>query len=101
MTEEQANAVYAVLVEYAGASEVQRDEFVFMHINGRCDEYRLRGRLGFGGKFWRRDWRVSCYREDETPERSETIRATNEALARLRAGSTSGRVLDDGIDVGA
>lgn len=84
MTEEQANAVYNVLVEHAGASEVQRDEFVFMHANGRCDEYRFQGRLGFGGKFWRRDWRVSAYPEDTTPARQAILDATNAALAELR-----------------
>jgi hypothetical protein len=84
VTEDQANAVYDVLVEHAGASEEQRDEFVIMHVNGRCDEYRFIGSLGFGGKFWRHDWRVSCYREDETPERVEAIRITNEALAGVR-----------------
>lgn len=84
MTEEQANAVFDVLVEHAGASEYGRDEFVQLHVEGRCDEFRFIGSLGFGGKFWRRDWRVSCYREDVTPERVEAIRVTNEALERLR-----------------
>jgi hypothetical protein len=85
VTEDQANAVYDVLVKHAGASEAARDEFVFMHVNGRCDEYRFIGSLGFGGKFWRRDWRVSCYWEDATLARVEAIRVTNEALDRLRA----------------
>ncbi len=92
MTEEQANAVYDVLAEHAGASEGQRDEFAFMHVNGCCDEYRFIGSLGFGGKFWRRDWRVSCYREDETPERVEAIRVANDALAELRAAGAEAPV---------
>jgi hypothetical protein len=85
VTEEQANAVYTVLVEHAGAAEWQRDEFVQLHVEGRCDEFRFQGDLGFGGKFWRHDWRVSCYPEDETPARVEAIRVTNEALDQLRA----------------
>lgn len=84
VTEEQANAVYNILVQHAGASEWRRDEFVFMHANGRCDEYRFTGTLGFGGKFWRQQWDVTCYQEDVTPQRQKAIDETNAALAALR-----------------
>jgi hypothetical protein len=89
MTEEQANAVYTVLVEHAGAVEDMRDEFVF-HLTRGCEEFRFQGSLGFGGKLYveRRRWRVSCYREDETPARVEAIQVTNAALDELRAGTT-------------
>jgi hypothetical protein len=86
MTEEQANAVFDVLVERAGAREDMRDEFVF-HLTRGCEEFRFQGALGFGGKLYvePRRWRVSCYREDETPERVEAIWVTNAALDGLRA----------------
>ncbi|MER7280520.1 hypothetical protein ABT369_39385 [Dactylosporangium sp. NPDC000244] len=88
MTEDQANAVYNVLVEHAGAREDDRDAFVY-HVTHGCEEYRFQGVLGFGGKLYvePRRWRVSCYREDETPARVEAIWVTNEALAELRAAA--------------
>ncbi|WP_426513135.1 hypothetical protein ACPPVO_22415 [Dactylosporangium sp. McL0621] len=85
MTPEQANAVFDVLVAHAGVYEEQRDELVY-HLTHGCEEFRFMGSLGFGGKLYvePRRWRVSCYREDETPERVEAIRVTNEALVGLR-----------------
>lgn len=84
LTEAEAAAVWDVLVEHADASPAMRDEFVLMHVNGRCDEFRFIGALGFGGKFWRHNWRVTCYREDETAARLAIIAATNAALGELR-----------------
>lgn len=86
MTEDQANAVYDVLVEHADAHPDGREEFVF-HLSGGCTEFRFMGSLGFGGKLYveRRGWRVSCYPEDMTPTRAEAIRVTNAALEALRA----------------
>lgn len=93
LTAEQANAVYDVLVEHAGASEQGRDGFVVTQVNTHCQEYRLGGALGFGGKFWRTTgihredpdltWSVSAYPEDMTPERRRAIDDTNQALAAL------------------
>lgn len=85
MTEVEADAVYNILVEHAGADEHGRREFAAMHANGRCDEYRFVGWLGFGGKFWRHDWRVSAYPEDITPGRQAIVDVTNAALADLRS----------------
>jgi hypothetical protein len=49
-------------------------------------EYRFKGLLGFGGKLWL-DMdgraRVSCYSEDETPERVAAMAAANKMLQRL------------------
>ncbi len=87
LTAEQANAVFDVLVECADAGEWQRDEFVQTHVEGRCDEFRFQGLLGFGGKFWRTNgrWYVSAYPEDiaAQPERQAVIDATNARLAEL------------------
>lgn len=96
LTEAEASAVWAVLVEHAGASDDPRDEesFVQLQSSGRFEEWLIGGSLGFGGKFrrgrvWvgpdcRERWYVDCYREDETPARLAAIEATNAALATLR-----------------
>lgn len=85
MTPEQANAVYDILIRHAGANEAMRGEFVLLMTNHRCDEFRFIGSLGFGGKFWRDRWQVTCYPEGLTPARAETIRVTNAALDGCRA----------------
>lgn len=89
MTDAQANAVFDVLVQHAGAREWMRDQFVYLHVNGRCDEFRFQGRLGFGGKFWRHRYEVSAYPEDLTPERRRVIDETSAALAALKEGAES------------
>ncbi len=87
LTVEQASAVFDVLVEAAGASEWQRDEFVFTQTHGRCDEFRFIGNLGFGGKFWRSNnrWYVTAYPEDiaAQPGRQVVIDAANSRLVEL------------------
>lgn len=84
-----AHWIYDQLVEHAGAPEPGRADFVaFVGSRTTC-EYRFQGSLGFGGKFWNADSRyyVTCYREDETPERAERIRRVNALLAGARAGT--------------
>lgn len=85
MTDDQANAVYDVLVAHAGAREDDRFQFVF-HVTRGCEEYRFQGALGFGGKLYvePRRWRVGCYREDITAARQAVVDVTNAALAELR-----------------
>jgi hypothetical protein len=91
MTREQADAVFDVLVEHAGASDGWRDDFVERQVAGSTDEYRFQGLLGFGGKFWNCNgrWYVSAYPEDvkRRPEMRQAIDATNEALAALKERS--------------
>lgn len=81
--EQRFRDTWAVLVEECGAAPSGEDDFVFLNSRGRCDEYRFIGALGFGGKFWRHDMRVSCYREDETPERLAMMRRANARIAEL------------------
>lgn len=85
MTESQANAVYDVLMKHAGLNEHLREDFVRYQTVGTGQEFRFIGSLGFGGKFYAEpyQWRVGCYREDETPARLEMIKETNEALKEL------------------
>lgn len=85
MTEDLAHRVYSVLVTEcsAAADDRSREVFVYSVTERNCREYRFMGSLGFGGKFWPRDMRVSCYREDETDTRTAVLRRTNELLATL------------------
>jgi hypothetical protein len=91
LTEDEANAIYDVLVRHAGAFGDERRHFVQVQTDKPCTEFRFRGSLGFGGKFRRaRDrWYVDCYEEDMTPERDRAIRLANAALDGLRASSVA------------
>lgn len=90
-TEEFAEKVYAVLVQHAGArdDEDELNGFVFHQSRENPpQEWRFCGKLGFGGKLWRRSYGkpslyVTCYKEDETEERRLIIDATNRALEDL------------------
>lgn len=87
LTEDQANAVYDILVQYCGASSDEHDQYSFMyHQTTGCREYRFMGNLGFGGRFWNllREWSVNCYTEDVNPERQVMIDEANKALKGLR-----------------
>jgi ATP-dependent DNA ligase len=92
LTEAEARAIWAVLVEHAGASKGQQaaDAFAWYQGDQVCTEYRFQGSLGFGGKFrrnshsLREDRYVDCYSEDLTMERAEMIDRTNAALKALR-----------------
>lgn len=91
LTTEQANAVWDVLIQHAGADEHGRDDFVRTQTAGPCDEYRFMGWLGFGGKFWKHSdrWTVTAYPEDWTPGRDAIIAHTDAALAALRTSSVA------------
>lgn len=80
-----ANQIYDILVKFAGALERWREDFVHRQEHGCC-EYRFQGSLGFGGKFWNVGdrWDVTCYREDENPERRQAIQLCNAELAKLK-----------------
>ena len=77
-------SVFDLLKTVGGAHESMRSDFIYHHTSDQpCDEYRFQGKLGFGGKYWRLENRVSCYREDETPERLRVIVELDAALAKL------------------
>jgi hypothetical protein len=100
LTDEQANKVYDILVQHAGAQEDGRWDFVFHQTRGHVTEYRFMGLLGFGGKFWRTHWPrwyVSAYPEDLVgrPERHDAIRLTNAALGGLHASYAALAVVVD------
>ena len=93
IAEDVAHKIYDVLVEVLGIyvpedrDDYSRSNFVRYATEGKWTEFRFGNPLGFGGKVWNNDnrWYVSCYREDETPERRALIEKTNAALAELHA----------------
>lgn len=57
LTKEAAHAVFDILVAEAGASEHDRNPFVWHHAEDRLaadipSEWRFQGDLGFGGKLY-------------------------------------------------
>lgn len=84
-----AAEVYDILVTWAGAYDNkdswERNNFIYDHTKTKYDvtEWRFCGKLGFGGKYWSDENCVTCYSEDETKERLEIIKITNEKLAEL------------------
>lgn len=95
MDQTTAQQVYDLLIEHCGAHPDDKGQFVQAHVRSHVEEFRFMGDLGFGGKFWRdpdpqhgERWRVTCYREDETPERVKAIEDTNGALSLLQTTLT-------------
>lgn len=85
LTEERANKIFDILVAEAGASENDRDDFVYHHCIDKdgCREYRFQGKLGFGGKY-RSTWNgVTYYPEDETPDKKAIAEKVNELLKEI------------------
>lgn len=75
--------VFDLLVSIGGANESLKQNFIYVHINEDCTEYRFGGYLGHGGKYRSKTNRVDCYQEDETPERIKIIKELNEVLEKL------------------
>lgn len=78
-----SNRVYTILVTTCGASESERKDFVhaMQRTEQLCQEWRFRGMIGFGGKFYCSDlWCVGCYPEEEGPDSVTRIAEANEQL---------------------
>ena len=86
LDESTANLIYEILRDDCGASEADREDFVWLQTLKHVPEYRFQGNLGFGGKLYltKHLWHVMCYPEDMTPERTLAIRAANRKLAELK-----------------
>lgn len=71
LTEEQANKVFDILVEY-GANKIDRYSFIsYLSKQHGNHEFRFRGIFGFGGKFRLNDYsgfQADYYPENYTPE---------------------------------
>lgn len=79
--------IWEILKEHCGAGDFWKDNFISVAQGWGVEfhdlEYRFQGALGFGGKIWierNGSSRVTCYPEDETPERRRMIDAANAAL---------------------
>lgn len=82
---EKYNKIYNLLVKIGGAREDDRDSFIHHHCESKygCNEWRFCGKLGFGGKYRSVYNKVTCYKEDETPERVELIKQLNVELEKI------------------
>lgn len=94
LTETEAVVVYDLLVEKCRVNFRDREGFVLHHtkITNGSSEWRFRGLLGFGGKFYATAfrWYVSNYVEDGGPEESLLIAETNRTLQEMYAKSGVG-----------
>lgn len=81
--------IWDILVKHGGAWRDDRGQFLAVggrHIDGSCLEYRFVGLLAFGGKVWinnREKPYVTCYPENETPDRMKLIKEIDGLLARI------------------
>jgi hypothetical protein len=78
-----ANAIWDILEAICDAPQVGREAFVTHVTQTGLTEYRFGGSLGSGGKVWNHWFRVTCYREDDTPERRKAMERANERLGKL------------------
>ncbi len=87
MTEPAANAVFDILVQYAGAPRLWRGSFV-ADMGAGADVLRFGGdRLGWGARLHigADAWRVTYYDVEQSAERDVVKDTANAALAVLRA----------------
>ena len=79
-----ANTIWSMLVEDCGArkDDIDRHEFVAYLMSEERGEWRFIGNLGFGGKFYFSpfEFRIGCYKEDTTEEKTLLIEETNQKL---------------------
>lgn len=79
--------IWDLLVREVEANPNMRTEF--MAHWPKCREFRFQGRLAFGGKIWHQQYGnghrvyVTCYSEDENPERDHLIQRMNRLLGNL------------------
>lgn len=87
LTEEQAQDYWNLIFLHGGAHPNDQPAFVryMMMASQFPKEYRFQGRLGWGGKahFDGKRAYVSCYTEDDTPERDLIKKLLNEELRGL------------------
>lgn len=78
------STLYQLLISEVGAKPGQVADFLTHQLGDEpCPEYRFQGSLGFGGKLVydrSRGFTVTCYPEDETPERKELLKKVNTLL---------------------
>jgi hypothetical protein len=83
--------ILRILIEECGWNPSETNREMFAYHYDKADhgplEYRFMGALGWGGKLHMDGDRlyVTCYRENETPERLAMIERANRRLAELVA----------------
>jgi hypothetical protein len=85
LTEEFANKVYDILVQF-GATESDRSDFIYIHCVAKdgCMEYRFCGEFMFGGKY-RSGWNgVTAYPENVTTKMQKRLDKCNLMLKQLK-----------------
>jgi hypothetical protein len=88
LPENIAGQIYDLLVAEGVFRGDADDRKQFIYHQGRgCTEYRIGGKLGFGGKFWNSGGRlyVNAYREDETDDIRALIARVNDRLAPFQS----------------
>ena len=88
VSERQANAIYTVLVNEAGAREEYRPKFVSYLASDEAYEFRFCGALGFGGKCKVDAHRkpsvyVDYYYEDGDQERDQMVHRCNSMIKEI------------------
>ena len=88
MSEDKANQIYTVLTNFAGARDTERDDFVYHFSKAKemPNEWRFRGNLGFGGKYWPKRNQVSYYSEDSTEKFQELKTTIDKELKKVEDG---------------
>lgn len=88
LDEKTLSDAWDILIAEAGASDKERErrQFVSYFLTAQNPEWRFMGKLGSGGKVrFNGDYLyVTCYLEQETPERLEIIEKVNEKLLALK-----------------
>jgi hypothetical protein len=81
-TVEIANYVYGILVNLGGANENDRDSFI-SSFTFDMDEWRFKGKFGFGGKYRKETNYIDYYKEDETEDLNILRDEINKALSEM------------------
>jgi len=79
--------VYSILVEYGGACEVTRGDFIYAHLSSHrypCTEWRFSGKFLFSGKYRKETNSIDYYAENETPELNNLQDKINRNLRELK-----------------
>ena len=80
------HSVYNILVSI-GASRSLQDDFVRVHAEGVCDEWRFMGIFGMSGKYWRERNEVTgpnpYAHEPTSKEQERELDRVNKALKEL------------------
>jgi hypothetical protein len=84
LNETTAKLVYSVLIDECGALPSAESAFTLAFTEENPPrEFRINGKLGFGGKFRFPGMSVDCYPEDHTPARAVMMQQANDRLRSI------------------